>query len=195
LNENPSVQERSQLVQVVNNFKYWANKNLSVYRFLKLRLGVKGTLRAYPYEILDQADPNLIDTFEPYDQITYNAISEMRNLLDEEGIDFYVVIIPRQEQISIEAWESFKSYYGVSDVELDRRLPHQRFISNTLEPLQIPYIDLLDLLEGKNGSDFYFKNDGHLNEQGHRFVAEVMTDWMMEIYNQSCCLADDTLNE
>ncbi|MBI3999790.1 MAG: SGNH/GDSL hydrolase family protein, partial [Candidatus Omnitrophica bacterium] len=93
--------------------KIWLWRHSALYRFLKLRLGQAGTLRAFPHGIFDQCDPEKSQSFREMDDLTRSVLSEIKQLLEQKKIDFSVVLIPRAEQISEEAFERFKKAYGV----------------------------------------------------------------------------------
>ena len=160
--------------------KEWASKNVAIYRFLKLRLGKVGTLRAFPYKIFDQCDPSKVSSFTEMDEITRKLISDANLSLQKKNIKFSVIFIPRQEQISDEIFEKFKNQYGVSKINYDRFLPQKRLIANVFKPSGIKVFDLTNELNGKDPSIYYFPNDGHFNKRGNRFVAEVIASRIID---------------
>jgi lysophospholipase L1-like esterase len=162
----------------LNAFRRWCDRHLATYRFLKLRLGTVGTIRAFPFQVFDQCDPARTASFAVMDGIMRDAIARMQADVRRAGSDFLVVIIPAKEQVSEAAFEEYKRSYGVSSRKYDRRLPQRRVIENVLKPLGVEYRDLSDDFEGAPADRYYYHYDAHFNAAGHRFVAEKVADWL-----------------
>jgi lysophospholipase L1-like esterase len=167
------------------SWKTWAWEHTAVYRFLKLRLGTVGTLRQFPNSAFDQCEFAKIGSFRKNDELTRSLLSETQTLLKAQGIDLFVVIIPRQEWISEQAFDAFKKAYRVSQKNYDRFLPAKRIKQNVLEALGLDYIDLMDFLNNKSPRDFYFRDDGHFNANGNRFVAEIVAPVLIKRFQES----------
>jgi hypothetical protein len=160
--------------------KEWISKKIAIYRFLKLKLGTVGTLRAFPYKIFDQCDPSKVSLFTEMDELTRKLISDTKIYLQNKNIKFSVVLIPRQEQLSNGVFEKYKNQYGVSKINYDRFLPQKRLIANVFKPSGIKVFDLMDELNGKDPSIYYFPIDGHFNKRGNRFVAEIIASRIID---------------
>lgn len=87
------------------------------------------------------------------------------------GVPLTVVMMPEREQV-----------YGTSS-----DLPNRR-LSAVLRELGIPAIDLLPLMRGiaaRRPPLWHDLRDGHLSTEGHRFVAEVLVDYVRRHSNPS----------
>jgi lysophospholipase L1-like esterase len=162
----------------LNAFRRWCELHLATYRFLKLRLGTVGTIRAFPFQVFDQCDPARTSSFAVMDGIMRDAVARMQADVRRAGADLLVVIIPAKEQVSDAAFAEYKKSYGVSDRPYDRRLPQRRVIENVLRPLGVAYRDLTDDFEGAPPDRYYYHYDAHFNAAGHRFVAEKVAAWL-----------------
>jgi len=158
----------------------WLAENTALYRFLRVRLVTHGTLREYPFTILDQCAPQLVDRFREMDGLTRETLAALRADLQERGVGYFdVVMLPRQEQISDTAFRRFTDSYRVSDRGYNRFLPQRRLQREVFGPLGIEAVDLLPELDGKDPAQLFFPFDGHLSVPGNRFVAERMADLLL----------------
>jgi len=98
-------------------------------------------------------------------QSTYDALSSIKRMCDENGVGLLIVVIPSIEQvISSELFET----------DFDIRLP-QKYLMDFSSRKSIAYLDLWPTLTDfyeETGESPYHLSDGHLNNQGHLIVGE-----------------------
>lgn len=58
----------------------------------------------------------------------------------------------------------------------------QKDIKEFLEEENIAYFDLLETFEKSNSEDFYFKQDGHFNKNGHKLFGDLLTTEILSRY-------------
>ena len=114
-----------------------------------------------------QQDENLGVYWNKFEKV----LVEMKSFCDFHNIPLIVSVVPMDVQVSKKYW---KKYPGMpfDDEAFEKKRP-QKFIEIMADKHQIPIIDLLPLIqneEEKQHMNFYFDNDPHLNEYGHRFV-------------------------
>tara|TARA_Y100000310_G_scaffold231756_1_gene234441 strand:- start:375 stop:1448 length:1074 start_codon:yes stop_codon:yes gene_type:complete len=161
--------------------QYLAHK-LVLYNYLhliKFRLDVNAgkvnpyTPEVYPF-LLDEETLN--NGFSFFQEI----MKEMKNYLDNKGVELTVIIIPTKEQVSEEFMESFKEkikeVYDKPDSVLENLgnldVLHTRLLL-FLEEEGIEHIDLLPVFK-KLDEDLYFPIDSHLNVKGHEATAIIV---------------------
>jgi hypothetical protein len=161
--------------------KGWLYRHVALYRFARSRLASAGTLRDFPFRLLDQCRPEKADSFRDADELTRRSLEVMRQEVERRGGRFLgVVIIPRQEQIDSESFRAFLASYHAEPSLYDRTLPQRRVVERVLRPGGYAYLDLTDVLGGRSRGELYFPLDGHFNPAGHRAVALAVSSWVLE---------------
>src|SRR3989344_39134 len=90
-----------------------------------------------------------------------SILMEINSLVNENGKDFVVVLIPSRDQFQ----EEKDNTYNFANP--NRRLMMFGGENNIIIMDLLPYFK-----ENSNPRDFYYKKDVHLNRNGHRFLAE-----------------------
>lgn len=91
-----------------------------------------------------------------------HALSNMERLCRENGIDFFVVYVPRGENIASDR----------PDYE------YNRVVRRVCREHGIPFVDLkpdfTSRVTGRRGEPLYFRRDLHWTPEGHRLAAEIL---------------------
>jgi lysophospholipase L1-like esterase len=118
-------------------------------------------------------------------EITKALLLESKNELEAKKIGFMVVVIPMEFEIRPDRWYKtpFKNPQ-MRAVKFDVRKP-ERILSNFFETNGIDYLLLRPEFEKytkDKGKDLYLQNPNeiHWNEDGHRFVAELIYKKLIE---------------
>lgn len=129
--------------------------------------------------------PKLIEAWAILDKI-FSQIQETSKSINAE---LGVVIIPTRAQAhsyyEYELYKEYSSKYGMelAHIEWDYTAPNQALVQ-MLDKKDIPSLDLLPhfrTYDPNNDKPFlYFEIDKHLNQNGHRFTAEIMCQWIKE---------------
>ena len=117
------------------------------------------------------------DWVEAWD-ITKALITKFRDEVIKRNARFVVLIIPDKLQLNnIQYWEwTNQNFPAVRNISLAMDKP-SRLLNTYLSENGIPFVDLLPLFydyERVESKPLYFKNDIHLNEQGHKLVAQIL---------------------
>ena len=90
---------------------------------------------------------------------------------------FGVVLVPTQHQIYPEKFDKYVSHFGLTREAYDLSLPNKR-ISEALEEIGIPVLDLRLPLLSRKGEALTFINNGHLNPKGQNVAAAEILPWI-----------------
>lgn len=119
-------------------------------------------------------------------QLTLATINQLQYEVEADGAKFVVVVISPFPVVEIrrqplEIQQTFLKENPVFALE-NADLPNRR-LAEFFDLRNIPYIDLTNLLIEKQRSDnlpLYIYGDGHWTVEGNRFVAEVLSQWLVE---------------
>ncbi|GEM_PF-2982289 len=101
---------------------------------------------------------------------TERYLLDMRELCWSRSVDFYVLYLPKREQLY--RWDNVMRFYQVDVSRYDRFLANHR-LKDFCESRQIKFIDVTDELDRSDGKgSFYYKFDSHLTAKGHRAYFE-----------------------
>lgn len=112
-----------------------------------------------------------------------NYLVATNNLLENKGIDFLVVMMPLDAQVSRSYWPKYTNIpFDVSIMNMD--LPQAK-LKETFEEENIAYVDLLESFRADEmNGDLYQEGTIYLSEYGHSLVAEVLFGKVEEILSQ-----------
>lgn len=114
-------------------------------------------------------------------ELTQQSILQAKQIADDAGAIFIVLIIPFKEQAY---WHVASQYYdpkrhcgGSCDPDWITNL-----VRDFCETHDIQYVDLVPIFKqhAQNGEQLYFHVDGHINQQGHRVVAQSVLDYLSQ---------------
>jgi len=116
--------------------------------------------------------------------VTFAVVRALRSDVEQSGARFAVVVLPGREGVSPAEWERFRLMFP----ELDREprsldMPPKR-INAFLEDERIPYLNAMSALRtafARTGSLGFFGWDIHLNEDGHRVIAEALLPFVQDL--------------
>lgn len=98
-----------------------------------------------------------------------------KKMLDENNIKFYLLIIPRREQIYDNYWETYLK--GLNSININRERTQQE-ITTFANENDIDVIKILPSFRNysktPNSKMLYFPKDVHWNKEGHKLVAEII---------------------
>ncbi len=117
--------------------------------------------------------------------ISLKTLGRIEQFLRENEVTFQIAAIPYKEQVYV-VHPMGNGY--------DIRFP-QKYIAEYAETHGVPYLDLLPPLREsfrKNNEALYAKRDPHLNNNGHRVIGEVLSQWFTEIGSPNRASVDDT---
>lgn len=106
------------------------------------------------------------------------SILEMKEECEKRGVEFVAYAIPARHEITQEGWDLLISH--VKDPsQYERGKPIRRTEEICLSN-DIAYIDVANAIKSRdNPNELYFKFDAHLNVDGARFVAERITEYLV----------------
>ena len=94
---------------------------------------------------------------------------KIKNYLDENNIDFYVVLYPWPYEL----------------VEMEPRLNYLKYVKNSLEHNNIKYFNTYPLFNTDKPyhsiKKFYFYDDVHFNENGYKIISDYLFDKLEKI--------------
>jgi hypothetical protein len=147
-------------------------------RDLTLRLGLRTDLDlVYPFELdllrpMAEGNPALAEI-----RATADLLAAMAELVTRElGVPFGVLVLPGNHQVYPAAFARWQASAGRSGEDLDPlRVMHA--IEAEVAARGLPVLDVLAPLRAAPVR-VIFPDDGHLNAEGHRIVAEALAGWL-----------------
>ncbi len=114
--------------------------------------------------------------------LTDALIRQLRDLVEAQGSQFAVAIIPDRRAVQRGDWEALVTQYTPLLDGLDPTLPATR-LSSTLQAEGIATLDLTGAMRGwvatnSPSARLYFALDGHFTPDGHALVATRLSDWL-----------------
>lgn len=133
-------------------FTYFLMRNFHLFKLINLRL----------HWFFTKRDPNYTarDVFMLGEEDSIRYLGKIKKLLDNEGIRFSAVIFPFQFRGDTDPFASL----------------HER-IHQELEKLQVPYLDLFDVLNTEGIGDIWIERR-HPNEHGHRIASLAVLEFL-----------------
>lgn len=168
----------------VNHAKLWVRNTFATVRYgkrlydrNKIVRGMRDTTATATERPLGEALylPEYASSTNASIVVTERALSQLAAFAADAHVPLLVVLIPSKEQVDV-------SLRKPSTEILDYEKPN-RILSDIFERNKIAYVDTLFYLRSQvnmNSTSVYFSKDGHLNEVGHRAVAEVISSYIKE---------------
>jgi lysophospholipase L1-like esterase len=163
---------------------YW-KRGSSLYRTIEERLTILAMKRGW-IEAPAVVNRNLLDSFREEPGIVIRRalrvleplLAEWRRRAGEEGCEMVLVLIPAKIQCEPERLADFLRAVGERPDEYDPTLVNRR-IAEAAAKAGIPLLDLLPAMRERMqaGQRTYFL-EGHLDREGHRFVAEQIDEFL-----------------
>ena len=116
--------------------------------------------------------------------LTEAIIADLKAQVEADGGKFALVIIPAKEQVYPKTWErTVQANPSMQALNWNLELPNQQ-LARIAGRQDIPILDLLPVfqqaLQQPNAAPFYFKHDGHWNENGHRLAAQAVFEFLRQ---------------
>ena len=115
-------------------------------------------------------------------KITETLILQLRNLVQQQGAQFGVFIIPDRRAVETSDWDTTVGFYPFMKGR-DPLEPGDR-ITTFLESQDIPTLNLTYTLRGwllsHPNEQAYYRGDGHYNADGHAVTAQRLVFWLQE---------------
>ena len=114
-------------------------------------------------------------------QNSLESLSRIKLLSDSIGAQTGIIFIPEStwmdgEQINRGVGRDLRDY--------DPSKP-TRYLTGLANSLNIPFLDLTELMKIRGGKDLYLFFDRHLNQEGHLAVAEGVSQWLVTHFLKS----------
>ena len=173
------IEENDDAVEIINNQLLWKNftKNWKLEtKIILSRYSNIYNMIAKVYRgtttITQPAYTKLLKDKEVMDKALKRTERIIQYLKETNKEDIIVIIMPTKEEISTKAFEQTFKETDVRKEELDTI---SGVIERILKKENIPYINLKK--KGMNNNEeLYFNNDIHLTEEGHKKIAEIITN-------------------
>ncbi|MGR3173255.1 MAG: SGNH/GDSL hydrolase family protein [Candidatus Scalindua sp.] len=189
---------------LIDNFKQFIRKHLESYYLLsdifRYRLPVLGNLLIRFGLLSPFGEEKLINGYPAFQavfakkwskeyedawQITKLLILRMREIVQNNGSKFMVVIIPYGLEVHQDWWHDYLAGLRFKDLEYDINKSN-KILCRFLVDYEIEYIDLKPHLikySKKSKKPLYFRADGHFNPNGHKVVSKVIYNWLVPLDN------------
>ncbi|MEZ5550299.1 MAG: hypothetical protein R3E82_05385 [Pseudomonadales bacterium] len=119
-------------------------------------------------------------------QMIFSSLSQIKQLCDEQGIEFLLTIYPWGHQVSPDEWVPGRDYFipeGAQPSEASERT----VVSLSAEH-GIKLLNQFDLFQTYTGSEpLYFDNDPHWTVAGQRLMADGLTHYLLDQYSANWC--------
>ena len=116
--------------------------------------------------------------------LTEAIIADLKAQVEADGGKFALIIIPAKEQVYPKTWErTVQANPSMQALNWNLELPNQQ-LARIAGRQDIPILDLLPVfqqaVQQPNAAPFYFKHDGHWNENGHRLAAQAVFEFLRQ---------------
>ena len=119
---------------------------------------------------------------------------ELERLIDvahELQFEFVFVILPDRHQVNADLFSLKRTYYGLSEDQIDNRLPN-KVLADALDNHDVIYIDITECMAGRDDvQDLYYLSDNHFTALGHQAAAACMATSGLEGIVRSKILLSD----
>jgi len=110
-----------------------------------------------------------------------NAVSEMNDTLKQKGIKFIIAMYPDEFQVNEELRTELIDTFFLDKDAYKIDMP-QSVLKEHIEPLNIPFIDMLDEFRLKQEKEELYKpSDTHWNDKGNQLAADILFDYLKEM--------------
>lgn len=127
-------------------------------------------------EYLSMLRIDLDDASQKDYEYSKKLLMELAERVQQIGAKFYVFLLPYKTAVEEDSLTRLRSRIPDFDQLYNIEQPRKKIVS-WLESFGIPYRDLAPPLQEayqRSGQSLYFFKDGHLNQQGHKIVAEII---------------------
>ncbi|MBL8149193.1 MAG: SGNH/GDSL hydrolase family protein [Blastocatellia bacterium] len=160
------------------------------YNYLDMKVsGLKGQLGLKPqtktlyksiYKFHRKVDSEQEQRVYKY---TRELLDEIKAVAAKQSTKVAIAIFPSQIQLRDdqlrEQLEGFK--LSADEVIVDK--PNRRIVS-IAEELKIPVIDLYKPFRQAGKKEYYYEHDGHWTAEGHKFAADILYDFLLQIMTE-----------
>jgi hypothetical protein len=186
----------------------WLSKKSYVYRFINERiegtaflhkLAIKiGLVEVQPENRDEQKIIPIPNEFRVYQKqqntdvaeawkITEVLLHNFREEINSDGGEFIVFYVPVRASVYLDEWEKMKKQYDIADEQWSI----EQIRNDLMAICQRNHLDCIDSLEAFRaeahrlrtvGKRLYFIQDAHWNADGHRFVGELLAQYIGRTY-------------
>ena len=134
-----------------------------------------------PGPLISQAGNQLV-FFEAYPEMKAKALEiaraqmkEIQQTCQQHNIQLVVVLLSTKVDVEEKARHDAASSLRLTEAQLDLNQALKRSLIESLAQDGVSYLDMTDVMKGKN-YDLFWNQDYHLNDKGHRLVADALFD-------------------
>jgi len=114
---------------------------------------------------------------------SYNLLKKLIESIRLHKSKPIVVLVPEKIQYDDKNWEALLKANKLNPLQYDRTIPNFLLSSFIINKMKSLVIDPLTYLRqaSKKGKQLFYPLDGHLNKEGHRLLAEIISGEFLEI--------------
>jgi hypothetical protein len=179
----PEPEEHGLLKGPIASIKDWFKNNMQLYNFIRIRIAPQielmkreegnfnGDIRRDKYALLRES---YVDHDSNW-ALTFKYLLLTRDLLKEQGVDFWLTVYPYGLQVHPKEWKSGREYWQFKQDTVYSTWPQEKLVRWATEH-GIKAINLCpDFLErSKTVFPLYLDNNGHWVAAGHQVVADAL---------------------
>lgn len=155
--------------------RHFLSKSSALYNLISHIKGSTKTIKEEEFnEFIEILKPEQDRKLDFKYNLTYLTLKRFKDVLEERGIKFVIVVLPMKEQVDENQLKKLLKEYNATGTELDLE-----WSIRELEKIggiyDIPVINLLPEMKQYNkDNDFYFGTDIHFTKEGCRIVGELI---------------------
>ena len=172
------------------NLKNFLSKHSAIYNSLiKLRQIPQINQFLYHYKLVNPIPPSELAIFKKGDnsqalahwQVTEKIITDLRDEVESNGSEFWIILIPDRYQIEEAHWQQWVSKYNLNAQDFDLMFPN-RHLAEFSRKNGISFLDTTESLSKiqNQGKNVYWRIDAHLNALGHQVIADFVASRLSE---------------
>lgn len=176
----------------LERLKKFLVKRSAIYNMLiKLRQYPQLNRFLYRYKLVNPASPPELAIFKKDEnpqalahwQITERIISDLRDAVESNGSQFWIIFIPDRYQVDKIYWQRWISKYNLKPQDFDLIRPNW-YLAEFSKRKGIHFEDTTEsLIEAQNqGKHVYWKTDAHLNGLGNQVIADFIASRLSKQY-------------
>lgn len=128
--------------------------------------------------LLDNILINTEQNMKAWDKVK-ELLSEIHDVCRRIDAELLLVIFPHSIQIDEFHFEFFRKLtFNIDERTLSSVMP-QTLMTKFCDARGIPCLDLLPAFKARENEQLYLEKDSHLNEEGHRFAARLIRDFVV----------------